>query len=106
MTSDLFDVDVKVLEIGCFSGNNIRFFIERGWQVCGTELNQEMVSLGVDNLSRLGYTAPEIRIGDNLHQPWLDGEFDLLVAINTLHYSTGADVFEALQEYRYILISL
>ena len=35
----------KILEIGSFSGNNLRFFIENGFKAYGVEINQQLVDL-------------------------------------------------------------
>ena len=43
----------KILEIGSFSGNNLRYFIENNYKTYGIEINQELVDLGVTNLKRL-----------------------------------------------------
>ena len=43
----------KILEIGSFSGNNLRFFIENGFKAYGVEINQQLVDLGVKNLKDL-----------------------------------------------------
>ena len=93
----------KVLEVGIFSGNNARFFLENGYKVFGSELNVEMVELGINNLTRLGYTPPQIEIGDNLNLSASDSEFDLLVSINTIHYSSGKNSELALKEFSRVI---
>ena len=94
---------VKILEVGIFSGNNARFFLENGYEVFGSELNLEMVELGIQNLTRLGYVPPQIEIGDNLNLPASDSDFDLLVSINTIHYSAGTNSNLALREYARVI---
>ena len=105
LTESLFGHTIDVLEVGCFSGNNMRMFIEKGWRVSGTEINAEIAHMGHENLRRLGYSPPEVRIGSNLDQPWESSAFDLLVSINTLHYSTGGDVVRSLLEFSRVLRS-
>lgn len=93
----------KVLEIGCSSGNNLRFFIDKKYQTYGIEINKEMINLGKKNLKRLGYKIPEIKLGNNTKIPYPDNFFDCLVSINTIHYSSGDDIDKALKEYKRVL---
>ena len=93
----------SILEIGIFSGNNSRFFLENNYKVSGSELNQEMVQLCIDNLTRLGYQVPELAIGDNTNLAFGSEVFDLLVSINTIHYSSGEDSLRALSEFCRVL---
>jgi SAM-dependent methyltransferase len=100
LTNSLFEKKVKVCEIGCFSGNNLRFLIEKGFDVFGVEINDDMINLGIDNLKRLGYDIPKIKKGNNLNIPFDDSEFDLFVSINVLHYCYGKDLKKSLEEYK------
>lgn len=93
----------KVLEIGIFSGNNSRFFLENGYGLSGSELNEEMIELCRENLSRLGYEIPQLAIGDNTNLSYESDLFDLLVSINTIHYSSGENSQKALNEFRRVL---
>ena len=93
----------KILEIGSFSGNNLRYFIENGFQSYGIEINQKLVDLGISNLKRLKIKPPIIKIGTNTKIPFKDKFFNTLVSINTIHYSCGSDVIKAIQEYKRVL---
>ena len=93
----------KILEVGSSSGNNLRFFIENKINCFGVEINKEMVDLGRNNLKRLGYKIPEIKIGHNTDLPYPDKFFDCLISINTIHYSSGSDIFKALKEYKRVM---
>ena len=42
----------KILEVGSFSGNNLRYFIENNYKTYGMEINQQLVNLGIENLKR------------------------------------------------------
>lgn len=98
-------LNAKVLELGIFSGNNARFFLDNKYNLVGQEINQEMIDLCKANLSRLGYSPPELRIGHNTNIAGDDMEFDLLIAINTLHYSSGPDNEKAIREYARVIKS-
>ena len=39
LTSNLFQIKLKVCEIGCLSGNNIRF-LDKKWKTYGVEINK------------------------------------------------------------------
>lgn len=93
----------KILEIGSFSGNNLRYFIENGFKSYGIEINQKLVDLGISNLKRLKIKPPIIKIGTNTKIPFKNKFFDTLVSVNTIHYNSGAQVDKALQEYKRVL---
>ena len=93
----------KILEIGSFSGNNLRYFIENGFKSYGIEINQKLVDLGIANLKRLRVKSPLIKIGINTNIPFKNKFFDTLVSINTIHYNSGNEVHKALLEYKRVL---
>lgn len=101
LTDNLFKNNIKVCGIGSFSGNNLRFFIEKGYKVHAVEINNDMLNSGKDNLIRLGYSISDISFteGDNLNIPHNDSIFDLFVSINTIHYNFGEDTEKVLSEY-------
>lgn len=93
----------KILEIGSFSGNNLRYFIENNYKTYGIEINQELVDLGVTNLKRLRIKPPLIKIGTNTKIPFKSRFFDTLVSINTIHYNSGSEIREAIMEFKRVL---
>jgi|688.fasta_scaffold169277_2 SAM-dependent methyltransferase len=93
----------KVLEVGCFAGNNARFFIENKIKYYGQEISRQMIQLFKNNLKRLNYKIPEIRIGHNENIKYENNFFDLLISINTIHYSYGKKLEKALSEYARII---
>lgn len=93
----------KALEVGIFAGNNARMLRDEGYFVFGSEINQDMVDLGIQSLENMGISDVEIRLGSNTSLDYPDDYFDLLVSINTIHYSSGADNFRAIDEFRRVL---
>jgi len=93
----------KVLEIGSFSGNNLRYFVENGFKTYGIEINQKLIDLGKKNLKRLNIKPPLIKIGTNTKIPFKNKFFDTLVSINTIHYNSGKEIHDALKEYKRVL---
>ena len=43
---------INVCEIGCLSGNNLRFFLDKKWNTHGVEINQKLIKLTINNLKR------------------------------------------------------
>ena len=96
-------LNATVLEVGIFSGNNSRFFLENKYALSGSELNQEMIELCKENLTRLKYNIPNLAIGDNTNLAYENSVFDLLVSINTIHYSSGENSQKAIEEFCRVL---
>lgn len=95
--------NATVLEVGIFSGNNSRFFLENKYPLSGSELNQEMIDLCKENLTRLKYDIPDLSIGDNTNLAYENNAFDLLVSINTIHYCSGKNSQKAIAEFCRVL---
>ena len=54
LTSGLFNRKIKVCEIGCFAGNNLRFFADKGYDVSGIEINQYLIKICKSYLKKFG----------------------------------------------------
>ena len=93
----------KVLEVGIFSGNNSRFLIENNYQLKGSEINDEMIELCTSNLNRLNYKTPEVRVGNNTSLDFDSNEFDMLISINTIHYSPMDESAKAIEEFSRVI---
>lgn len=93
----------KVLEVGIFAGNNARMLSEKNFDVFGSEVNEEMVALSRHYLNSLGISDVEVRQGNNENLDFPNEHFDLLISINTLHYSSGKGIDEALKEFSRVL---
>lgn len=100
---NIFKKNFKVLEIGCFSGNNLRFFLENKIKSYGSEINNEMKKLCYSNLKRFNLKPPTIKLGSNDNITYEDKKFNLLVSINTIHYSHGTKLEKAVKEYSRVL---
>jgi len=84
----------KVLDVGCGFGNNLTFFLDRGCDVTGVDVTEDMVEQATDNLNRLGYGNADIKIGENIKLPFDDNTFDTLISVAALHYSQGEQEIE------------
>ncbi|GAB4352968.1 MAG: hypothetical protein Kow00114_01920 [Kiloniellaceae bacterium] len=89
----------KVLDLGCLYMNNLMPFADRGAQLYGVEINEEMVAVAKERADELGM-AVEIAAGHNRALPFPDASFDFLLSINTVHYEDGSDnVMAGLREF-------
>lgn len=105
--SGLFEIlqpGEKVLDVGCGFANNLVYFMDRGLNAYGVEVNEETARLARDNLSRLGYEGCQVSVGHNEALPFEDRFFDILLSVNTIHYSEGAEgIARALLEFKRVI---
>lgn len=95
--------DTRILDIGAMRANNLVPFHDRGCQCFGIEINEDMVAVARECAEGLGIGA-DFRAGSNRSIPYEDGFFDLLLAINVVHYEDNAGGLRAaLKEYRRVL---
>lgn len=95
--------DTKILDIGAMRANNLVPFHDRGCKCFGIEINEEMVAVARECCEALGIDA-EIKVGSNRAIPYEDGFFDLLLAVNVVHYEDNVTGLRAaLKEYRRVL---
>jgi len=91
----------KVLDVGCGAGNNLIYFLDKGCKCHGIDVTADMVDLAKENLTRRGYENVPIALGSNNSIPFPDGDFDVLLSVNTLHYSEGVTgIDESLKEFK------
>jgi len=72
---------MRVLDIGCGTGTNLRLYHEAGCDVFGIDLSPAMVQVAQ---MKLGEGA-EIRLGDATKLPYSGHSFDLVTGFLTLH---------------------
>ena len=95
---------IKVCEIGFLAGNNLRFFLDRGYEVYGVEINKFLINVAKKYLKNFRIKKkPNLYLGNNLNIPIKDNFFDLLVSINTIHYNYGIDVDRAIKNFCRVL---
>ena len=104
LTRNLFIKKIKVCEIGCLAGNNLRFFSERGYEVYGIEINKFLVNLCNKFLRKFKLkNYPKLLVGNNINIPIKKNSIDLMVSINTIHYSVKEEIDAALKNFKNIL---
>lgn len=96
--------NLRVLEIGSFGGNNLRFLWEKGFKnIYGIEITDSLVEMCKKAVYKnCNGNIPEenIVLGSNLDIPFDDNFFDLIISINTIHYSTENNIVDALNLWK------
>lgn len=92
----LLQPQMKILEIGCGYGNNIRFFIKHRYQAFATDQSEESIQLIREYLPGWNPVLnPEnFQPADPLALPFDDGFFDYAFS---LHFSGFTKTFQTLQ---------
>jgi SAM-dependent methyltransferase len=74
----------RVLDYGCGSGNNLKFFLDKGYECHGTEVTEASLPLieqNVGHTRNITITAPDV---DRL--PYPDKHFDFIVSNQVLYF--------------------
>src|SRR3989338_4018993 len=66
----------SICDVGCGDGRNLRFLKERGFEIYGTEISEEIVEQAKANLERVGARGGEIAVGSNDKLPFAKEKFD------------------------------
>jgi 2-polyprenyl-3-methyl-5-hydroxy-6-metoxy-1,4-benzoquinol methylase len=53
---------LKILEIGCGTGNNLWFAAELGMQVYGLDISETAIQYGKSRLAQLGFKNTDLRV--------------------------------------------
>ncbi|MFO7883284.1 MAG: class I SAM-dependent methyltransferase [Desulfobacteraceae bacterium] len=72
---------IRVLEVGCGTGINLRLYQKTGCEINGIDLSPSMVKIASQ---KLGIKA-HIKVGDASQMTYADNYFDLVIAMLTLH---------------------
>lgn len=80
----------KVLDLGCLYLNNLMPFADRGAELHGVEINEDMVAVARERAAAMNM-AVEVAAGHNRALPYPDGHFDFVLSVNTIHYEDGIE---------------
>ena len=83
----------KILDIGFGDGRNTVFLCEQGFDVYGTEITEEIVSLTQERLTKHGLKAT-LSVGRNSSLPYEDGFFDYILACHASYYIDDGETME------------
>jgi SAM-dependent methyltransferase len=93
------EAGMSILDIGCLHARNLVPFADRGLNLNGIEVNEEMVELARVAAGHWGVKA-DVRQGTNRSIPFEDNTFDLVLSVDTIHYDEGQEaIHEALDEF-------
>ena len=95
------DCRTPILDLGCGSGNDALYLIEKNKQVISCDISDVAVENVRKNLPEL-LDAKCFDMLDGL--PFEDGSFDLVIADLCLHYFSEKDTFGILDEIRRVLV--
>lgn len=90
---------MRVLEVGCGTGTNLRLYENAGCEVFGIDLSPAMLEMARAKLS----DQADLRLGNAAHMPYSDGSFDLVTAFLTLHEMPASTRKAALAEMMRVL---
>ena len=93
--------EAKMLELGFGNGGLMLSLIKEGFNVRGIDLSQENVKALQEKLKEKNIPPSNISCGDILKTPFLDEEFDIIIACEVLEHITNLD--EAVREMNRIL---
>jgi len=95
--------DVKTLDVGFGSGNNLMLCGSLGMELYGVEIHDEICQSTGERLTSMGYKS-DLRTGSNRNIPFFDGTFDYLISWDAIHYEGKPDLIEeALAEFNRVL---
>ena len=77
--------DMRLLEVGCGTGSNLKLYQQDGCRVSGIDLSPAMAEQAH---AKLGPSA-DIRLGDASQMPFDTDAFDVALAMLTLHEMPG-----------------
>ncbi len=94
--------DIKVLEIGCGTGNNVWYLAREGYDVSAIEGSQTAVRLGQAMLGKEGLEA-RIEVGDFAQLSWPDNTFDAVIDRCAVTHNRLEHIKRSLNEIKRVL---
>lgn len=94
--------DVKILEVGCGTASNLRFFANEGFQVAGIDFSAKAIAsaqLYFDTNSLSG----DLSVGSFEELPYGDGEFDCVIDRAALTCASKSILVKAIAEIHRVL---
>ncbi|MFQ6028986.1 MAG: class I SAM-dependent methyltransferase [Dehalococcoidia bacterium] len=75
----------RVLDLGCGAGRASVELLQRGFDLEGVDISEDMVNLARQNAEQAGFTGSfNFQVGDAENLPFEDSSFDLIVSIGML----------------------
>ncbi len=84
-----FNPKMRVLDAGCGGGRNIVYFLRAGYEVFGTDQNEDAI-FAVQNLAEQinpNYRSENFKFANVEKMPFADDFFDLVISSAVLHFA-------------------
>lgn len=94
--------EVRILEIGCGTGNNLWFVAREGFQAAGLDISPTAIDFARMRLAKEGLEA-DLRVGDFSSLPFPDASFDLVFERAALSFSNRSGIRMCMSEVRRVL---
>ncbi|MBI2355784.1 MAG: class I SAM-dependent methyltransferase [Candidatus Doudnabacteria bacterium] len=88
----------KVVDIGCGKGRYTKFLEDKGKQVVGIDISEEMLKG-----ARAAGVQADLRQGISSQLPFEDGSFDSAVSIGAIHHNMWVDIQKSFSEAARVL---
>lgn len=92
----------KVLDIGCGKGRYIKFLAQRGGEVTGIDLSEEMLNGAKEELKKSGLRAVLVQ-GQSTELPFPNQSFDSAVSVGAIHHNLWNDIQQSFSEAARVL---
>jgi SAM-dependent methyltransferase len=88
----------SVLDAGCGSGRDCRFFVEKGYKVTGVDLSEKLLAIARSNVLGATFIKADLR-----HLPFAHGSFDGVWACASIFHIPKEETLDVLVSFRNIL---
>jgi len=93
----------SALEIGCGTGNNLRFLADAGFRAAGLDISPTAIAFAKNQLSDDGHGDVDLRVGELTALPWPDQSFDIVLDRGVLTCIPLPSLDKALSEAHRVL---
>lgn len=87
---DTYSPTHKILDAGCGSGRNMRWFAKNGYSIYGCDLNSDAVEIAMENTH---LAADKFKISRVENMPYVNDEFDHIICNAVLHFAENEKHF-------------
>ena len=94
--------DIKILEVGCGTGNNIIFLAQEGFRVFGIDMSHSAINFAKKKFIEKNING-KIKVGNIKKLDWPNNYFDFVLDRSALTHNTNDDISLTLKEIRRIL---
>lgn len=96
--------DIRILEVGCGTGNNIWYLVREGFNLSGVDASLEAISYANRRLNEENLDA-DLRVADFTQLPYAENTFDLVYDRGSLTCCGLTSARKAVQEIHRVLVA-